>query len=292
MAEKRMFAKTIIDSDAFMDMPLSTQALYFHLSMRADDDGFVNNPKKVQRMIGCGDDDMKLLLAKSFLIGFDSGVVVVTHWKLHNYISKDRYKETTYQTEKAMLALEKNKTYTLMSTSCIQSVDNLCTQIRLDKNRLDESSIDESSVEEITTTTEEEEEWHRTFSPMQSVSTMMCGQIQTTVDNFRLVQAFVTDIMQRYWHRAPNEWDMEHAFANLYRDTPTEDGAIVHMYNEDKAGMLEQAFELSSRKGPETMNWNYINAIYDHWEHKGFMNQFQVYLHEHERNKMKELNYL
>ena len=70
MAERRMFAKSIIDSDAFLDMPLSTQALYFHLSMRADDDGFVNNPKKIQRMVGCADDDIKLLIAKNFLIPF------------------------------------------------------------------------------------------------------------------------------------------------------------------------------------------------------------------------------
>ena len=86
MAERRMFSKTIIDSDAFLDMPLSTQSLYFHLSMRADDDGFINNPKKIQRMIGCADDDLKLLIAKNFIIPFESGIVVIKHWKIHNYI--------------------------------------------------------------------------------------------------------------------------------------------------------------------------------------------------------------
>ncbi|HFM7009733.1 TPA: hypothetical protein ACG9XD_003061, partial [Enterococcus faecium] len=89
-----MFAKTIIDSDAFLDMPLSTQALYFHLSMRADDDGFINNPKKIQRMVGCGDDDLKLLMVKRFILVFESGVIVIKHWKIHNYIQKDRYKPT------------------------------------------------------------------------------------------------------------------------------------------------------------------------------------------------------
>jgi hypothetical protein len=88
MAERRMFAKIIIDSDAFLDMPLSTQALYFHLSMRADDDGFINNPKKIQRTIGATDDDFKLLIAKHFVIPFDSGVVVIKHWKIHNYIQR------------------------------------------------------------------------------------------------------------------------------------------------------------------------------------------------------------
>ena len=108
-----MFAKTVIDSDAFLDMPLSTQALYFHLAMRADDDGFVNNPKKVQRMVGCADDDLKLLTAKNFIIPFESGVVVIKHWKIHNYIRNDRYKETVYQEEKAMLNTKENNAYTL-----------------------------------------------------------------------------------------------------------------------------------------------------------------------------------
>lgn len=107
MAERRMFAKTIIDSDAFLDMPLTTQALYFHLSMRADDDGFINNPKKLQRMIGASDDDLKLLAAKDFIIPFESGIVVIKHWKIHNYIQKDRYKQTIYQEEKSLLNDEK-----------------------------------------------------------------------------------------------------------------------------------------------------------------------------------------
>ena len=99
MAERRMFAKTIIDSDAFLDMPATSQLLYFHLAMRADDDGFVNSPKKILRVIGCGEDDLKLLFAKKFLIPFDSGVVVIKHWKIHNYIQKDRYKYWKKHTE-------------------------------------------------------------------------------------------------------------------------------------------------------------------------------------------------
>lgn len=113
MAERRMFAKTIIDSDTFLDMPLSTQSLYFHLSMRADDDGFINNPKKIQRMVGCGEDDLKLLIAKSFIIPFDSGIVVIKHWKIHNYIRTDRYKPTVYSDERSRLSLEENGSYTV-----------------------------------------------------------------------------------------------------------------------------------------------------------------------------------
>ena len=119
-----MFAKTIIDSDAFLDMSLSTQALYFHLSMRADDEGFVNNPKKIQRVIGANDDDIKMLVAKGFLIPFETGVVVIKHWKIHNYIQNDRFKPTVYTEEKAQLSTKENKAYTLgdtMYTECIQN---------------------------------------------------------------------------------------------------------------------------------------------------------------------------
>lgn len=126
MAERRMFAKKITESDAFLDMPSSTQMLYFHLSMNADDDGFVNNPKKIQRMCWASDDDFKLLIAKSFVILFESGVIVIKHWKMHNYIQSDRYRPTDYVEEKSMLGLKKNKAYTLdenkMDTRCIQDV--------------------------------------------------------------------------------------------------------------------------------------------------------------------------
>ena len=147
MAERRMFAKTIIDSDAFLDMPLSTQSLYFHLAMRADDDGFINNPKKIQRMVGCCDDDLKLLIVKNFIIPFDSGVVVIKHWRIHNYIQGDRYKATVYQEEKSMLQVKGNKAYTIAETECIQDVSNMDTQVRLGKDRLElgKDSIDDMS---------------------------------------------------------------------------------------------------------------------------------------------------
>lgn len=112
MAERRMFAKTIVDSDAFLDMPLSAQSLYFHLAMRADDDGFINNPKKIQRMIGAADDDLKLLIAKRFVLVFESGVIVIKHWRLHNTLRKDRYKPTIYQEEFQKLSLKDDGGYT------------------------------------------------------------------------------------------------------------------------------------------------------------------------------------
>ena len=142
MAERRMFAKTIIDSDAFLDMPLSTQSLYFHLSMRADDDGFINNPKKIQRMIGSSDDDLKLLIAKNFIIPFESGIVVIKHWKIHNYIRNDRYKETVYQEEKSLLETKENKAYTFGIPTGYQ----METQVRLGKDSIGKVSLDKYSI--------------------------------------------------------------------------------------------------------------------------------------------------
>lgn len=161
MAERRMFAKTIIDSDAFLDMPLSTQALYFHLSMRADDDGFINNPKKIKRVIGATDDDLRLLVTKHFIIPFESGVVVIKHWKLHNYIQNDRYKETVYREEKAMLDVKENKSYTLLDTEWIQDGYGLETQVRLDKDSIVEDSIDTITSENDPFSDEFEILWKR-----------------------------------------------------------------------------------------------------------------------------------
>ena len=138
-----MFSKKIIDSDEFLDMPLSTQALYFHLSMRADDDGFVDNPKKIQRTIGASDDDCRLLMMKKYILCFEgSGVIVITHWKLHNYIQKDRYKATIYQDEFSLLTEQENKLY----TKCIQNVYKMDTQISIDQISLDKLSSEEASA--------------------------------------------------------------------------------------------------------------------------------------------------
>ena len=151
MAERRMFAKTIIDSDAFIDMPLSTQALYFHLSMRADDDGFINNPKKIMRMIGASEDDLKVLCLKKFIIPFDSGIVVIKHWKIHNYIRNDRKKDTVYPEEMAMLFEKDNGAYSLkteeMTDKCLTSdsqVTDKC-QHRLGKGSIVKDSIGQGS---------------------------------------------------------------------------------------------------------------------------------------------------
>lgn len=142
MAEKRMFAKTIIDSDAFLEMPVTSQLLYFHLSMRADDDGFINKPKAIMKMIGANTDDIKILFAKKFVIPFDSGVVVIKHWRINNYIRNDTHHDTTYTDEMAMLELDANNAYTLKSETPLQIRNETVTQISIDKNSLGKDRLD------------------------------------------------------------------------------------------------------------------------------------------------------
>lgn len=147
MAERRMFSKTIVDSDAFLDMPLSTQALYFHLSMRADDDGFLNNAKKIQKIIGASDDDLKLLIIKRFVIAFDDGIIVVKHWRMNNYLRKDRYTPTVYQEEFKMLGIKDNGAYTLLDTAGIPDGNQCVT--RLPQVSIGKDSIDKDSINTI-----------------------------------------------------------------------------------------------------------------------------------------------
>ena len=137
MAERRMFAKTIVLSDAFLDMPLSARCLYFTLGMFADDDGFVNSPKGIMRQAGCSEDDMKVLLAKKFLLAFESGVIVIKHWRINNYLQKDRYNPTKYGDEKATLSLDENGAYqTAKALPEPMYTQEVYTQDRLGKDRL------------------------------------------------------------------------------------------------------------------------------------------------------------
>ena len=140
MAQRRMFSKKITETDLFLDMPMSSQCLYFHLNMSADDDGFIGNAKTIRRMIGASEDDLKLLLAKEFLFPFDSGVVVVKDWKIHNYIRSDRYNETVYQEEKKQLKQLENGRYEIGIPNVIPEVHQRDTQVRLGKDRLGKDS--------------------------------------------------------------------------------------------------------------------------------------------------------
>lgn len=147
VANKRMININLVDSDKFLEMPPTTQNLYFHLCVRADDDGFVNSPRRIQRTVCANDDDLKLLIAKEYVIPFESGVIVITHWKIHNTIQKDRYHTTQYENELRELTTKKNGEYTFknsLDTKCIQNVSKLETE--LDKTRLDKTRLDKTST--------------------------------------------------------------------------------------------------------------------------------------------------
>ena len=144
-----MFTEKILESDAFTDMPLSAQALYVHLNMEADDDGFVNNPKKIARSLGASEDDLKLLVIKRFLLPFDSGIVAIKHWRMHNLLRKDRYTETQYQDEKNMLVLKENGAYTelgnQMATKWQPNGNQMATQVSIGKYSKGEYRVVEGS---------------------------------------------------------------------------------------------------------------------------------------------------
>lgn len=149
MAQRRMLSKKITDTDTFLDMPLSSQCLYFHLNMHADDDGFLGNSKTIRRMVGASEDDLKLLMAKELIIPFESGVVVIKDWKIHNYIRSDRYNPTIYELEKSALEEDSQGSYVLGMTSGIPMVDKMDTQVRLGKDRLGKERDIQSSSDEL-----------------------------------------------------------------------------------------------------------------------------------------------
>ncbi len=154
MAERRMFAKSIVLSDAFLDMPASARCLYFTLSMFADDDGFVNTPKGIMRQCGACEDDFKILLAKKFLLAFETGVIVIKHWRINNYLRKDRYTETKYLEEKKHLKISENGAYTLGGTPVgIPSIG---------KDSIDKISIDNSNTTNIVVGDEQQPQQQKT----------------------------------------------------------------------------------------------------------------------------------
>ena len=142
-----MFAKTIIDSDAFLDMPVTARLLYYDLSMRADDDGFVNSPKKIMRMVGASQDDLSILILRKFILPFENGIVVIKHWRIHNYIRKDTYNETPYLEEKSMLEIDQNKAYKFKDEyNNVVAVDGSSTQVSIGKESIDKVRLNNNYI--------------------------------------------------------------------------------------------------------------------------------------------------
>ena len=163
-----MFSKSVVKTDAFLDMPLSTQALYFHLGMEADDEGFISSPKQVMRSVGASPDDYRVLMAKGLVFTFESGICVIRDWKVNNYLRSDRYKPTQYLEEKSHVVTLPNRSYSLNSSACLPSgiptdyqvVDERYTQYRIDKNRLEENRVVKGSSEGT-----DKPSQRKTFSP-------------------------------------------------------------------------------------------------------------------------------
>lgn len=214
MAERRMFAKSIIDSDAFLDMPLSTQALYFHFSMRADDDGFINNPSKIMRIINATKNDLDLLILKGFIIPFEIGLCVIRHWRIHNYLRSDRYKPTVYQEEKAKLSINESGVYLLgipndnqMDTKCLPLVD--AGKVRIGKDRIGEERIGKSNSKQVAAHTTASRFQKPTLSEVESY----CSERGNTIDPKRFIDFYeskgwvVGKSPMKDWRAAVRTWE-------------------------------------------------------------------------------------
>ena len=239
MANKRMFNLSVIDTDAFLEMPLSTQALYFHLNMRADDDGFVGSPKIICRTVGASEDDLKLLIAKRFIILFEDGVIVIKHWRMHNTLSVNRYKETNYTEDKALLKIKQNKAYTLDNGQPLndakyieigkrQTIDEQKTnnrrtkdeqktntdKIRIDKIRIDKNSIDKDSIGEMQEGNKSPKSKAKRFTPptLEEVQAY-CIERNNSVDAERFINYYTSNGWQvgknkmKDWKAAVRTWE-------------------------------------------------------------------------------------
>ena len=175
MAEKRMMSKSIIETDKFMDMPMSAQCLYFHLLLRADDDGFIVSPKRTMRSIGCTDDDMKILIAKSYVLAFESGVIVVKHWRIHNYVKRDRYKQSSIP-ESKLIMLDENREYQYLEPKRNQSGTSLepkrnqsgtSLEPKRSKEEHEGYSEDHEEYDKINTSNGAEPNWNQNGTKME-----------------------------------------------------------------------------------------------------------------------------
>lgn len=219
MAERRMFAKTIVLSDAFLDMPMSARCLYFTLGMLADDDGFINSPKSIMRQCGASIDDMNILLSKSFLIPFDSGVVVIKHWRINNYLRSDRYVSTKYVEEMSKLKVENNGRYTIGIPSGIPSID---------KDRIGKDSIESTHAHT-----------HERFvKPTLDEVKAYCTERKNHIDPSRFIDYYESNGWKvgknpmKDWKAAVRTWESKDK-QDMRKDTVT-----THSYTEEQLNAL------------------------------------------------------
>lgn len=215
-----MFSKQITTSDAFVDMPMSSQLLYFHLNMEADDDGFVANPKRITKMVGANDDDLKILLAKRFLLAFENGVVVIKHWLLHNAVRKDMYKETQYLEQKKQLQIKDNGVYTEVRNESVTEPLHRLGQVRLDKNRIEKRESSLNFLKEISK--EDIEEFTLKFkceiANVKTKANALYDYCQSKGKVYKNYKAFLSNALRKdFGERPPKEkvpnWVVENGVA-------------------------------------------------------------------------------
>ena len=291
MAQRRMFSLKIVNTDAFIEMPLSAQALYFHLGMNADDDGFVSNARRVQRLVGAADDDMKILLMKRFILAFDSGVIVIKHWRINNYVKGDRYTPTLYQEEKSQLFVKKNGVYTdhpllppppveqyrLPASSPAdyavepdrnQNGTKPDTQVREGEVSQGEGSVGEDRkeknnyfsgdggtrgrVREDAENDVDEYLWDRQLDP-----TVFFGVDE---DDISEAAALTSAIFSRFTKREPTKADTTKVFFATYQQVQTETGEYSVVFPKERKRLLMYAFEQAMNAG-KPGDWKYIDGV-------------------------------
>jgi len=228
MGQRRLFSPDIVGSDAFIDMPISSQALYFHLGMYADDDGFVN-PKRVMRMVGTSEDDLKVLISKRFVLEFDNGVIVIKHWLIHNTIRKDRYHETQYIEQKKLLFIKENGSYTedgnQMATIGLHSGNQMAPEVKLSKEKLSKSNtsiqhVDDLGIREVL------DFWENTLqTKLSNNKSISYFPIKALIEHhgkekvMGAILAIAQNISNRYFPAVNNPRDLENKWLQIMKST-------------------------------------------------------------------------
>lgn len=291
MAQRRMFSLKVVDTDAFMDMPLSAQALYFHLGMRADDDGFVSNARRVQKLVGAADDDLKILLMKRFVMTFESGVIVIKHWRLNNYVKGDRYTPTLYQEEKSTLYVKGNGVYTdhplppptevkpnqlppaspaeltgqTPDTSWSQNGTILETQVRVGKVSVGEVSVGKDSLGKFNYLSGGDDARAEAEAIvteyLEGRGTYIPAYFGVTAESVSSAELFAIALFKRWTSRTPTKNDIARVFLSIRNQThdPETDEWNVS-FPQDSKDLLMYAFEQAANAG-KPGDWNYIQGV-------------------------------
>lgn len=246
MAERRMFAKSIVTSDAFLDMPTSARCLYFTLSMFADDDGFVNNPKSIIRQIGSSEDDLKVLLMKKFVIAFESGVIVIKHWRINNYLRTDRHRETNYKTELQMLTTDENGAYTEVGIPSDNQVPTKCLpsayQHGYTQDSIGKDSIDKNNKREIY---KEKNQIPPTLEMVKAYCLERGNDIdsETFYDFYESKNWFVGKNKMKDWQAAVRTWERSNKKTTAKDKTVSDIRDIVGDMTPDEYMEMERRFK-------------------------------------------------